>query len=1031
MIRPQDAPLARRTVAVLGEQQGSGTLFTPSTVLTCAHVIGSAHTARVALPGTNEQVPCQVVWSDTRLDAALLHAPIRHLASFKEMLVRASSVTTALPIPNCLIVGFPEIQRYDGRKLDVDQFSGTVLPLASLIRRTMVFEFDRPPATERADGSSPLAGLSGAPVYAGETLLAIVRGVPSGRGHRRVECVPIDLMLCHPGFRDWFDRPGAPGRLPPLEQLTHIHPQDPHYEEEYAEALGAEYRKTRIFGLNELSKRDCEWDLNTAYLSLEAMPRERPHRPDASTTAHPAPYPAGHSSPHSAAHPSLPSAVHSESACRRIEALLPSRPRVLLRGDAGAGKTTLLWWLAAQASAGTLDSRLAELNGLVPFVVPLRTLRARGASYPGLDELPGASRLVIDRAPEGWAGRVLGSGRALLLVDGLDEVPYDDREEAHRWLSSLLRRYPRTRCVATVRPLAVPPDWLESEGFEELSLLPMREGDIQAFIAAWYAAARLDDDDHETLRERQRDLVQQFALSPALRDLARTPLLCAVICALHRRREGLLPETRWALYRSALEMLLGERDQHCRVNRPEGITLTVEEHKQLLQRIAIWLVRGGQSEFTREQALYQLTRALTGMPQIREQGEPEQILSHLLNRSGLLQERTKDVFQFAHRTFQDFLAAKEFIEGDELNELLQHATEQQWHDVLLLSAGHCSRREMSVLVSGLLGAGHSVRGHEHHCTTLYVLAALCAQHAAWMEDHVHRRVRGAIASVLPPRTATELHILARLGPSVLPLLPSADELLDPELKQTAALICAIGGEAAIPYARRLAGATHRSAQLADSFARSWAAFPTEEYADGVLRGLDLSRSSLVITRQDQLNRLGLLPHARRIEIAGDFTPTALTAGLAGHPPADPGPLPDPGTGTGTGTGRRLSHLSLAHNRHLTDLSLLPALGAPLTSLLIQGCPALEDLTALTGLGELEVLTLIRLRLSSADLRILAEIPRLRRLTVVHPLLAGGRLDLLPLSAVPELTLSVVGPSRSKLVGREAFGDRLTVGSVGG
>ncbi|MEI5033851.1 NACHT domain-containing protein [Streptomyces sp. S1A(2023)] len=285
--------------------------------------------------------------------------------------------------------------------------------------------------------------------------------------------------------------------------------------------------------------------------------------------------------------------------------------------------------MAAHASARTLGDALTPLNGLIPFVVPLRTLRARGVTFPAPAELPSAADLVVDTAPEGWAGRVLESGRALLLVDGLDEVPPEDREQTHTWLARLLARYPDTRCVATVRPLAVDPDWLRSEGFAELRLLPMRSEDIQAFVASWHRAALLSEpDDAERLDELERDLSHQFDQNPTLRDLARTPLLCAVICALHRRRDGFLPETRWKLYRSALEMLLGHRDHRRRIGSPEGIDLDVEESTQLLQRIAVWLVREGQSEFTRDQALRQLDRALAGMERVGAQGPPEKILTH-------------------------------------------------------------------------------------------------------------------------------------------------------------------------------------------------------------------------------------------------------------------------------------------------------------------------------------------------------------------------------------------------------------------
>ncbi|MFJ9050119.1 NACHT domain-containing protein [Streptomyces bacillaris] len=667
------APLthpADRTVAVFGARQGSGVLLTDRLVLTCAHVVGT-DSAQVAHPANRDRNRATVAWIDHRLDAALLLAdePVRPVAP-----ARLGMVSTRQAIPGCEITGFPRVQRYGpDRRLEADQYTATVLPLAGRLRDLLVCELDSPPAAGPDDEPPALSGLSGGPVFLGDVLLGIARQVPLQREGRRVEGVLIDQILTAEPLEDAYRRAGTQLRA---EYAHGNFPKDWQYEAEYAKALGVAYRRTKIFGLDELSRHDSEWDLDTAYLSLEAQ-AEAQHR-------------ISQGSP-------LP---------QRIDALLTDRPRVLLRGEAGAGKTTLLWWLAAHASARTLADDLAPLNGLVPFVVPLRTLRARGVTFPGPAELWSAAGLVVDAAPEGWAGRVLEAGRALLLVDGLDEVPPEDREQAHTWLSRLLARYPDTRCVATVRPLAVEPDWLRSEGFEELRLLPMRNEDIQAFVTSWHRAARLSEpDDAERLDGLEHDLARQFDQNRTLRDLARTPLLCAVICALHRRRDGFLPETRWELYRSALGMLLGHRDRRRRIGDPEGVGLDVEEHTQLLQRIAVWLVREGQSEFTRDQALRQIGRALAGMERVSAQGRPEKILTHLLNRSGLLQQHADDTYQFIHRTFQDYLAAKEFVEDDHLNELLRHADEETWQDVILLAAGHCGRRELAVLVSGLLDVG--------------------------------------------------------------------------------------------------------------------------------------------------------------------------------------------------------------------------------------------------------------------------------------------------------------------------------------
>lgn len=518
---------------------------------------------------------------------------------------------------------------------------------------------------------------------------------------------------------------------------------------------------------------------------------------------------------------------------QRVDTLLSTRPRVLLRGDAGAGKTTLAWWLAAHSASGTHGPSLAGLNGLVPFVVPLRILRAHRVDFPSPSQLPHAAKLGMDKPPEGWVGRVLRAGRALLLVDGLDEVPQTDREEAHHWLSALLRRYPGTRCVATVRPLAVEPDWLESEQFEELRLLPMRDDDIQTFVKAWHRAARLEDDDHDLLRELERDLSQQFRHNSALSDLARTPLLCAVICALHRRLQGFLPETRFKLYQSALEMLLGNRDKRRGVDAPDGITMSVEEHHQILQRIAVWLVRCGQSEFTRAQARPQLEAALAGMERVRGQGTTEDVLTHLLNRSGLLQERAEDSYQFIHRTFQDFLAAKELVESGSLKELVRNADDELWHDVILLASGHC-RREIRELLTGLLAKAEARDTHEPLRTQLLVLSALCSEHAAWLERDLRDRIRDHISGLVSSATATQASQLARLGPYILPFLPEPGSLSRLQQSRIALLVARIGGAETIPYAGRLVSLPDIWPPTISRLVSAWDNFPAEEYALEVL-----------------------------------------------------------------------------------------------------------------------------------------------------------------------------------------------------
>ncbi|MFE5238553.1 NACHT domain-containing protein [Streptomyces sp. NPDC056627] len=943
---------ADRTVVVSGALQGSGVLLTDRLVLTCAHVVKRGSRCYLAHPALSSRLAASVVWIDHDLDAALLQTGVPVIEADP---VRLGLVDTRQAIYGCEITGFPRIQRYGAEKrAEADQYTATVLPMAGRLRRLLVCDLDQPPPVRPDEEPSVLSGLSGGPVFAGDVLLGIARQAPMQRGGRRVECVPLGPVLSATAFRLVYEQTGPRLRH---ESVRGHFPEDLRYEEGYATSVGAAYRRTKIFGLDELGRHDSEWDLDTAYLSLEAQPRS-----------------------HS---PLLP-----PSGPQRVDALLADRRRVLLRGDAGAGKTTLLWWLAAHTSARTLSDALEPLNGLVPFVVPLRTLRARGSEFPGPAQLSGAAGLVVDRAPDGWAGRVLESGRALLLVDGLDEVPPEEREQAHAWLSQFLLRYPDTRCVATVRPLAVEPDWLGSEGFEELRLLPMRNEDIQSFVASWHRAARLveDEEDHERLGELEQDLSRQFAQNSTLRDLARTPLLCAVICALHRRREGFLPETRWQLYRSALEMLLGNRDRRRRIERPEGIVMDIEEHTQLLQRIAVWLVREGQSEFTREQALRQLDRALPGMGRVSAQGSADKILTHLLNRSGLLQEHTDDTYQFAHRTFQDFLAAKELVEDDHLGELLRHTGEEQWQDVILLAAGHCGRRELPVLVEGLLDAGLTHEKGSQARTDIHVLAALCEQHATWLDEAVRERVRESTAALFPPADNEKVSALARLGTAALAFLPNPQSVTSnaPATAATGALIGSIGGAEALPHARAWA-LEHPS--LGASFVIHWQNFPAQPYAKDVLAHCDLLVALVTVDDSEYLRALRHVPSVTGLLLTGDAPDAEFQKALGNRP---------------------LTFLTLQGNPSASDLSWLGGSASSLSYLRLDGCPAVQDLAPLTELSALILLELDASHLPPERLAPLAHLTGLTHLTLTG--LAIDRLSELPdLPSITSLTIECRRP----------------------
>ncbi|MCC3777151.1 NACHT domain-containing protein, partial [Streptomyces sp. UNOB3_S3] len=916
-----------RLVAVLGEQQGSGVLLTPDLVLTSAHVVGTGSAAVIVALSSSTHRTGDVVWRDPDRDAALLHVTEPLLVVGRQAL-RFGSLVGGWPVPDCQILGFPQVQRYKGAQLDSVQITGTVMPLSGRVQERYFLRDAHHPPARMSDGS-PWAGLSGGPLFTGPVLLGIVTEDPAGWDHSALSAVPIAKILFAPGFSATAR---ALGLRSALELIGSGGPADLSYEDQYAKAIKARYSRMEVFGLDDLGSSENSWDLDTAYLSLEALAPRAMDRPD-SADLRPEP--------------------------QRIEELLGSRPRAVLRGEAGAGKTTLVWWLASHAACRTLPEELSDLNGLIPFVIPMRSLTAQGITTPTPAQLPTIARLQVDEAPSGWAGRVLEAGRALLLVDGLDELPQAERGPARKWLADLLRMYPDTRCLVTARPLAVEQAWLESERFEELQLLPMSDGDIQSFVAAWHKAARLECDGYadkaraEQERTRltalERDLAQEFQRNAALRDLARTPLLCAVICALHRRRQGLLPRTRWHLYEAALAMLLGNRDAHRRIGAPEGIDLTIEDSRQLLQRIAVWLVRNGRAELSREQATRQLEHAMKGLRRVREQGTAEQALRHLLNRSGLLQERAADSLQFIHRTFQDYLAAKEFQDSDSLDELLGHAEEEQWQDVLRLVIGHCGRGESKRVIAGLIAAGDSADGRKARWS-LRTLAAECAISAAYLDDEQHEKVWDGVKELGPPDTEEEVDLLSSLGPDVLPVLPGPEGMA---IEPAQCVVSVLGslGDAALPLLKRYG--QHESEMVRRQVTNAWEGFEARTFAEQVLANMRLDDIRLAVSSAEELTQIPLLGPIDSLTIAGSHTADSIGRSL---------------------TGRSLRLLSIANNPAVADLDFIHD-HPEIRILRISDCRGLRDMEALAG-SSLRRLTLDATFLPIAALSVIAKLPAL-------------------------------------------------------
>ncbi|MEU7484919.1 NACHT domain-containing protein [Streptomyces sp. NPDC042319] len=636
-------------------------------------------------------------------------------------------------------------------------------------------------------------------------------------------------------------------------------PDEAAFEARYARDVAVLHNHLTIFGI-DLAHSPDSWPLDAAYLGLQCE-RGQPELPGPPARDRQDPGPQA---------PPVPA-----------EQALAGLDRVLVRGVAGSGKTTLLQWLAVGTARDELPPALsAELAGRVPFLLPVR----RFASHSGIPSPDGFLDAMghpgADAQPAGWAERVLRAGRGLLLVDGVDEAPEDDRELLRTRLREWTSRYPGNVWVVTSRPSAVPEDWLASDGFTELRLAPMSREDVAAFIQRWHrAAAQQSPADLDRLGHYERTLLNAVRITRDLGRLATNPLMCGLLCALHRDRRGYLPNGRKELYDAGLSMLLERRDRERAMVPTDAIDLPRRPKVQLLQKLAHWMLVNGRSEMGRDAAVETLARHLPAIPDASRQGDAEDVYRHLLNRTGLLRETTPGTVDFVHRTFQDYLAARATVQQHDFALLLDHAHHTEWEDVIRMAVALARPDECAQLLNGLLAPHPGVKAAEARHRKL--LAAACLEHATELDPEVRWRVQRFTRDMMRPTTPAGARALGWIGPIVLEMLPDPAAANDAEAYLLALTATSIGDDMAIDYLTGLRERPHLDVRA--QLASAWRKYDTERYAREIIAHLDDTELYFPVSDLEELHalrRLGGRPH---LQIAGRFTPDQLIEGIAAGP----------------------------------------------------------------------------------------------------------------------------------------------------
>jgi predicted NACHT family NTPase len=359
--------------------------------------------------------------------------------------------------------------------------------------------------------------------------------------------------------------------------------------------------------------------------------------------------------------------------------LITHTPKLFVLGKPGAGKTTFLKYITIFCNQGKI------LDNHIPAFVSLRDF-CNQLEHKNLESYIITAFQRCEVSNENLA-ILLKNGKVIFLLDGLDEVKSSDFSRVVDQIRHLSYQYHNNRFVITCRLAS---NEYKFSNFAEVEICDFSDNQIQEFAKNWFLS--------NGKPTKLEPFLEALETNDRIKELASNPLLLTLLCIVFEG-SGDFYSNRSELYQEGLDVLLRKWDASRDIDRESHQaykSLPRGRKQDLLSQVAYATFSRDEYIFGRRSIESEIETYIRNLPKAITQPDSVEvdcraILKSLEAQHGLIIEVSKGIYQYSHRTFQEFFVSHKIVKTLDpeeqkliLNTLVEHIHESRWREVFLL-----------------------------------------------------------------------------------------------------------------------------------------------------------------------------------------------------------------------------------------------------------------------------------------------------------------------------------------------------------